>query len=550
MNKRLLEGIFIGCLASFIGCATTQPVQPTVPATVSQSPCNIDQPIDQYMVVSPNVRVTNPDNYFCREREQINTRRKHHGLDAPAKNEIGLAFSGGGIRSHAFHLGFLNGLFSIDFLKKVDYISAVSGGSWAAGAYKAFGKEDKVFFDRLDEIVSIKGDLKPNDPKTRPLFNSYEKALADIVHLKLDFGHTHVGFRTQENWRKMLCTNVLDDNDLELKSLDEDKAGLRTKRPFIIFNSTHDANYSRDSENIDYNFPFEVTSNYVGTTADCGNTEGYCSIWDHKYRKCLGVFTSTRYTELAPLSLSYAMAMSGAVIPSRFQFIKLDIMDWTLPIPEKDPKQGLHREQMVITDGGHSDNLGLLALMERHVPRIIVTDMAFDPKNSREDLAVITQHADKLLGMKIEKDDNHKWADRVNRTNPAQKTEQNAEQQTKEKERETYTYNYSWKDSKDKKDIIGTILYIKPRVYKQKNGIQDYLLTPETSHLRTYLDIDLDQNHFEFPTDKTFAYSYEYYLIFSYYMLGRYFATDVLAPELAKINWNEINKGAPQAASR
>jgi hypothetical protein len=209
------------------------------------------------------------------------------------------------------------------------------------------------------------------------------------------------------------------------------------------------------------------------------------------------------------------MAMSGAVIPSRFQFIKLDVMDWTLEIPESDPKQGLHRKKMVITDGGHSDNLGLLALMERHVPRIIVTDIAFDPKDTRGDLAVITQHAEKLLGMKIDKVQEI-WANN---------------------EIETDTYSYSSLEHPN--DIIGTIIYIKPLYYKQENGFQDYLLTPKASHLRTYLDIDLDQHHFQFPTDKTFAYTYEYYLIFSYYMLGRYFATNILEPELVYRNWHE-----------
>src|SRR6476660_7580071 len=49
---------------------------------------------------------------------------------------VGLAFSGGGIRSATFHLGVLQGLAEYGLLKQVDYLSTVSGGgyigSWLA----------------------------------------------------------------------------------------------------------------------------------------------------------------------------------------------------------------------------------------------------------------------------------------------------------------------------------------------------------------------------------------------------------------------------------
>lgn len=43
---------------------------------------------------------------------------------------VGLAFSGGGIRSATFNLGILEGLKEVDLLRKVDYISTVSGGGY------------------------------------------------------------------------------------------------------------------------------------------------------------------------------------------------------------------------------------------------------------------------------------------------------------------------------------------------------------------------------------------------------------------------------------
>src|SRR6188508_3143661 len=53
---------------------------------------------------------------------------------------FGLAFSGGGIRSATFNLGILQGLAEHDLLRRVDYLSTVSGGgyigSWLHGFIK------------------------------------------------------------------------------------------------------------------------------------------------------------------------------------------------------------------------------------------------------------------------------------------------------------------------------------------------------------------------------------------------------------------------------
>jgi predicted acylesterase/phospholipase RssA len=50
-----------------------------------------------------------------------------------SRPRICLALSGGGVRSAAFHVGVLQALYERDLLDKVDIISAVSGGAYAAG---------------------------------------------------------------------------------------------------------------------------------------------------------------------------------------------------------------------------------------------------------------------------------------------------------------------------------------------------------------------------------------------------------------------------------
>src|SRR6202020_2096636 len=48
----------------------------------------------------------------------------------PTYDLVGISFSGGGIRSATFNLGVLQGLQELDLLRKIDFISTVSGGGF------------------------------------------------------------------------------------------------------------------------------------------------------------------------------------------------------------------------------------------------------------------------------------------------------------------------------------------------------------------------------------------------------------------------------------
>lgn len=56
-------------------------------------------------------------------------------MKAVGESGIGICCSGGGIRSAAFNLGALQALDEADVLRRADYLSAVSGGSYIASAY-------------------------------------------------------------------------------------------------------------------------------------------------------------------------------------------------------------------------------------------------------------------------------------------------------------------------------------------------------------------------------------------------------------------------------
>jgi hypothetical protein len=69
------------------------------------------------------------------EGDWLARRRKAADLPAPDGDVVGLAFSGGGIRSAVFNLGVLQALEVSGLLRQVDYLSSVSGGGYIASCY-------------------------------------------------------------------------------------------------------------------------------------------------------------------------------------------------------------------------------------------------------------------------------------------------------------------------------------------------------------------------------------------------------------------------------
>src|ERR1017187_9523941 len=74
---------------------------------------------------------------FAEERQRIQAWRKNRGVpedDGDGRLDlVGLAFSGGGIRSATFNLGVLQALAKLEILRYVDYLSTVSGGGYIGG---------------------------------------------------------------------------------------------------------------------------------------------------------------------------------------------------------------------------------------------------------------------------------------------------------------------------------------------------------------------------------------------------------------------------------
>jgi hypothetical protein len=87
---------------------------------------------------------------------------------AAHKKLLGVAFSGGGIRSATFNLGVLQKLSNIGLLGKVDYLSTVSGGGYTGSWLAAWIKKNGClpFHDFLPQLKNL---LSPSCPDPRAI---------------------------------------------------------------------------------------------------------------------------------------------------------------------------------------------------------------------------------------------------------------------------------------------------------------------------------------------------------------------------------------------
>jgi hypothetical protein len=104
------------------------------------------------VLISPDEGLKLFKEVFARERREIAERRKRVQNDGKfegdvepcsPENLVGLALSGGGIRSATFCLGLLQGLNELHLLRVLDYLSTVSGGGFVGGWWSAWLSREK-----------------------------------------------------------------------------------------------------------------------------------------------------------------------------------------------------------------------------------------------------------------------------------------------------------------------------------------------------------------------------------------------------------------------
>jgi len=109
------------------------------------------------------------------ETFQIRKVRKEEGQIRPNAELglIGLALSGGGIRSACFNLGLLQGLHHHEILREVDYLSTVSGGGYIGSALSSALSEPGKNMDRDFDLGLARGDRESGALQHLRSFSSF-----------------------------------------------------------------------------------------------------------------------------------------------------------------------------------------------------------------------------------------------------------------------------------------------------------------------------------------------------------------------------------------
>lgn len=249
------------------------------------------------------------------------------------KVDWGLALSGGGLRSAAFNIGVLKVLYDQGILDKVDVISSVSGGSYAS--YWLFTSYYQNRTRKFGEPLFAKDVFIKNMCKFqgRGNFFTNRKAVGAV------FGSNIGAFRKYENaiiWSFGSDESYKTELNFLNHSIEKGDA------PYFIINATLNSKAVGGMGRV-----FEITPTHMGNPA----------IGFYKWAKNGG----------RTLRLSESVTMSGAALAFKLK----------RQIPNFAP-QIVKTKNLELSDGGHSENLGALALIRRGVENIIITDAEHD----------------------------------------------------------------------------------------------------------------------------------------------------------------------------
>lgn len=96
---------------------------------------------------------------------------------------LGLALSGGGIRSATFNLGVLQGLARLGLLRRVDYLSTVSGGGYIGAWLHAWVKRDDGGIRAVEDKLAVPDGAARHEPGQLSWLRQYSNYLTPRVGL-------------------------------------------------------------------------------------------------------------------------------------------------------------------------------------------------------------------------------------------------------------------------------------------------------------------------------------------------------------------------------
>jgi len=385
------------------------------------------------------------------EKKHIRNRRKERGeTDDLINDSLGIALSGGGIRSATICLGIVEKLNEVRLLEKTDYLSSVSGGGYlAAYIHSALNQEDPVSYSKLFDKEEVVEHLRRH--RTH-LYKWPDHKFFSIIYLVFSFLSAILlnwlwlilpaiyctYYKVGSNWDYVILVLLIllpaitlspnwtslhryyknrlrnaylrKNGHVKLKDLTNSAA------PYPLINSTVHVRKDDYSNSKSVTYRGQINSNYfLFSPLYCGSQV------THYVRTDKSVFSA--------FSLATAMATSGAALNTFMGNVKINgalrllisvlnlktgilapspLRTWKGPVfyPYQTVSEALGMAKTTsyriqISDGGHIENLAVYELFRRKVKTIIAIDGGQDSKFDFSDLRNLIIRARHELGVII-----------------------------------------------------------------------------------------------------------------------------------------------------
>ena len=265
---------------------------------------------------------------------------------------LGLAVSGGGYRSAIFNYGVLKGIYKLGAIGKIDYLSAVSGGSWVATQF-SMTKAHKWFFDDIPTHANL-------------IEEGFESFLANPLRLAQEamLSRKNANFISNIYGRLLAKTYLREHGQSSrYKDLSDPTMIKDHNRPFLIINGT-----------VNFRSP-----NGFSVTQECFEmTRLYCGSRSLGYISSEGLKATKRNIRVRD-----AIAISGAAVAYHLPALGGEVAGLGLSreivnYARTYKSELADTDNLDISDGGHYNNLGVESLINRGCSQIIVVDAEHD----------------------------------------------------------------------------------------------------------------------------------------------------------------------------
>lgn len=376
---------------------------------------------------------------------------------------LGVALSGGGMRSASYSMGVLKALHDNHWLEQVDVISAVSGGAYTAGWYFAqkartnAPNDEQLFNDdckrckKDDEFVP--GDLSKacvyqrhleqhSKIVTIPLLSAF--AAADFVTIPANLITNFIfGWHFNTTPHRWGYEHVIGQefffDPVNSQWLDTKMNAIDTTHgvPYLIINTTaaidDDINHhAGQAQNAVFEYtplrygsdafgyllkPYDLTIHHVvsisaaaldlpSLTAGAAQKTIVSALnFDlGSYKNNYNFIESRPEGRLLPPDASPSPCEPPRDGGTRLSFIKRFALHWVLPFPLYFFHHYKHDSsgiRMYLTDGGHSDNTGAFSLIRRMTGTVLIVDASQDPDMRFDDYYTLKRAVESSLHAKL-----------------------------------------------------------------------------------------------------------------------------------------------------